>query len=322
MNHQNEVLASVIEHLGIPLLSAVAHVNKTAKKASAEKEAQIAARLLSASVKLGMGLSAKMNMVSDPDEAEALRFRLTALSAHLISDHISQTQKDVSEEQLEGIKAALDSVLSFSSHFSISTEGVNYLEKMDLAALGSREALDLRTLEAILPLVMTVSDKPLSQSPATLIQDMAERLMRETRAFYERLSTEDRRERGIKEILTQQIFKLLVSCLNAAYRAETLLPQPSLAHVWEEFDRTKGLSLVLCDYLVTGQKRIDTTDEERAPAVAAPLAAQEEAPVVAVPPPVQIVEDAPQEAPPVPPVFPAKPAGDSGSPMSFFRKRD
>lgn len=326
MNHQNELLASVIEHLGIPLLSAVSNLSKDQKVASPEKQAQIAARLLTASVKMGMGLSGKMSMVSDTEKAEALRFRLTALSAHVISDQIVNLNKEVSEEELDKVTASIDSILSFSSHFSLSSDGIGYLQGMDMSVLGAEEAVKIRTLEAMLPLMIAISEKPIVPDVNKTIEEMAQRLMAETDVFSKKMYGNDHK---LKHLLDQKIFSLLVATLKQAYMKELQAGKPQIENVWLEFDKTKAIALVLCDYLVTGQNHIDTEDVASGAASSAP---KSEVNVADMPEHVEIQPYEPaaiQEQQLQQEVMPQelterqevkKPSGDPNNPMSFFKK--
>jgi hypothetical protein len=320
MQQQNDIAIYILEHLGLPLMQASSVLNAQDKKADAEACANIMAKLLSSSVQLGMAYSGKMNVPSDPDKGEVIRFKLTSIAAQALLGRVSLTKKEPVDADIDMLKAASDSLLAFSENFSLNERSHEVLKSLELDLFSGEELSYLHMVEAMLPVVEAVGAKPLQGDAAQLIQQVTDRLKADSQGLVQGLGISD--DTGFAG---QRAFSILAKVFAGSYR-DAVTQKQNLESVWTSYETQKDLALVLLKYLVTGQTQAAPQPQQP---VQTPL---QETPQAAVPPPSSPVAEAPaalptqsvQEPPPAPPadagssapsIF-GKPSDDAGQTIS------
>ena len=326
MSLHNNILTYMIENLGLPLMEAVGQVQK--KTATPENDAEMMAKLLTSSVELGIAISSKMNIPSDSAQAEALRFRLTALAANALSERVKLKSKEPTSADVDSLKATTDSLFVFSNNFSVNDEGLEYLKKIGMQDFVGKEFSELATIEALLPVVTVMEHKDRGLFP-----NIAERLIKEADELAKQFKADANKPEEVVVFIKQKILTLLVQTFVQIY-PDIIGASKPIGDVWQEFDRRKALIILLMDYLLTGQKNIETASDAEGAAAPEAQAPQTEPPAAAPapsePPP---VSEQPATPPPPPP--PQESAGmpekkeeakegeggeGSGSPLGFFKK--
>ncbi|MCB9963420.1 MAG: hypothetical protein H6857_00560 [Rhodospirillales bacterium] len=246
MSHQNEILTYLIEHLGIPLMVSMSAVHKE-QSLSPDREAEMMAKLLTASVQLGLSISAKMNVPSDVMKAEALRFRLTALAAEALSQRARLKGKEPTEVDIDSLKGAMDSLFVFSEHFSIDEKGVAYLKDIGFESVSSPEITDMAVIESLLPVIAAMDHKDRGLFP-----NVADRLAREASDIAADYIEKSGAPEGSEAVVRQKMLQLLSHIFSGIY-PEVIGKNRPIGDVWQEFDRKKSLLLLLINYLLDGQ---------------------------------------------------------------------
>ncbi len=318
MSLHNNILTYMIENLGLPLMEAVGHVQK--KTATPENDAEMMARLLTSSVNLGMAISSKMNGATDATQAEALRFRLIALAAHALSERAKLKSKEPTDTDIDSLKATIDSLFVFSNNFSVNEQGLQYLGTLGLEDFKAKEYAELSTIEAFLPIVSAMDHKDRGLFP-----NIAERLLKESDQLAEQFQKESQKPEDAIVFIKQKILSLLVQTFVHIY-PDKIENNKSIGDVWQEFDRRKALVLLLMDYLLTGQKNIETSvDQGDSQSVSKPNQPDSSAASSSPPPPPPT-----QESPVLPKATEASEnkkdedggsdGSSGGSPLGFFKK--
>ncbi|MCB9965579.1 MAG: hypothetical protein H6855_05815 [Rhodospirillales bacterium] len=246
MSHQNEILTYLIEHLGIPLMVSMSAVHKE-QSLTPDREAEMMAKLLTASVQLGLSISAKMNVPSDVMKAEALRFRLTALAAEALSQRARLKGKEPAEVDIDSLKGAMDSLFVFSEHFSIDEKGVAYLKDIGFESVSSPEITDMAVIESLLPVIAAMDHKDRGLFP-----NVADRLAREASDIAADYIEKSGAPEGSEAVVRQKMLQLLSHIFSGIY-PEVIGKNRPIGDVWQEFDRKKSLLLLLINYLLDGQ---------------------------------------------------------------------
>ena len=308
MSLHNKILTYMIENLGLPLMGAVGVLHK--KTSTPETDAEIMAKMLTSSVDLGMAISSKMNIPSDTVKAEALRFRLTSLSANALSKRVSLKGKEPSSIDIDSLKATTDSLFVFSENFSLDEQATEYLQRIGLQDVIGKEFPELHMIEALLPVISAMDHKDRGLFP-----NIAERLIKESEALSSQFSEKNNAEAGTDVLVKFQVLKLLGQTFVKIYPDIIGNNQP-IGDVWQEFDRQKALVILLIDYLFSGQRTV-AMDEGGAGNIAPPQAKATEvvAPEETAPAPVSQPEATAQKED-----SGAQSGSGGGTPLSFFKK--
>ncbi len=321
MSLHNKILTYMIENLGLPLMGAVGTLQK--KSSTPESDAEVMAKMLTSSVDLGMAISAKMNISSDVNKAEALRFKLTSLSAHALADRISLKGKEPSSIDIDSLKATTDSIFVFSENFSIDENAKEYLEKMGLQDIIGTELSQLHLIQALLPVIAVMDHKDRGLFP-----NIAERLINESDALSAQFSEKSDSAIGSELLVRYQVLTLLSETFIRIY-PDIINNNKPIGDVWQEFDRQKALVVLLMDYLMSGQRTVDMSESGEGGTAPVNEVEQVQAPVPPAAPSQQQTPPPMFQKPPSPPPTAEKAESEGkkeegstggGTPLSFFKK--
>lgn len=343
MQQQNEILIYILEHLGLSLMRAVSVLNAQDKKADAEACARIMAKLLSSSVQLGMAYSAKLNVSSDPDKGEAIRFKLTSIAAKALMDRIAASKKESVDADIEILKGASDSLLSFSEHFSLNERSFDFLKSINLDLFSGSELSYLHVVDALLPVIQVVNVAPLEEDVNLLAQKIVQKLQQDSKEMAARLNN------GADVELAQLKALSTLAKIFAEIYQDSVVKKQGLDVIWQTYDAQKNVAFVLLEYLLNGSPEGLSSSGGTAPAAPNPAPAtppqesQSSPPAQASSPQQPVSPFANQQPPSEPtdqgqpqPVSPLSPPpaqeqqadaqqGEEGSadnPLSFFKKSD
>lgn len=304
MAPRTHFLVQLLQKLGAPLMGAVnAH---SAGDASAEKDAQTMASLLSESIKISISLSQAMNLKNDDGDADAIRVSLAALASGLVADSYRQTGRVPSENDVRRISKALESVIVFADNFAPASEHAKRLQTLDTTPpfIDPVQA-NIYSIHALAPAISAIAEFSFGQQDTRLIQDVADRLGAKAKDL---LSTYG----GGNAMSELVILQALGQIYAGAHRAETARLKAkgddgaaSIDSVWTAFEKQVAMLSVLLGAASGGSVSSSGGGGAVKPAVAEPI---QEAPVA---PPAAPAESTPPAA--------APPAG--GNPMAFFKKK-
>lgn len=331
MSSQNETLTYIIEHLGIPMMCALGRLSK-----DGDQDAEVMARLLTTSVEFGVVISSKMNTPSDEEKAENLRFKLTSIAANVLSERFKRSGGEPSAEDIEGMKATIDSIIIFADHFSLNNKSQKYLSKNGLDDTAMVEVSQLATVEALLPVVAVMNNDELG-----LFTNVADRLAQEAEDLTHQLKEKYDLKKDVTGVIRQRVLGLLCNTFSTIYPVIMSDNRP-LGDVWQEFDRKKSMVVMLLDFFMSGQNTVKTESsaakiEEKKAEIPTKEEQKEDISAVVAPPlatkpsPPSVKKEPANAKPPIltkkADVTEEKPketigAQAGGSPLSFFKKKD
>lgn len=300
MTSRTQFILELLDKLGSPLLASVTLGPQG--RDSAEGGAAQMASLMSESVKAGISLTQAMNIKPEDGDTDAIRVALASIAAGLVAGFYQEMGRAPSESDAQKITNLLESVIVFADNFSPSPEHAARLVTLagDLPFFDAAQG-PIYALHALLPVLTAVQQFSFGQSETRLVAEVAEKLQDRAASFRARFGIAE------KTMADLVVLRSLARLYAAVHRAETARlragvdqQQPSLAPVWEAFDRQVEMAAVLLESL-GGQGRSDSgrgNAGDKAPAV------QQETPSA------PSATSSPATVPPA-----------GGSPMSFFRKK-
>jgi len=244
MNPRTDLLLSLLEKLGLPLIEAV-HGSPQKLAPDPAREAERLKELLNASKTLGQELRKTLDLPLDSDK-KSIRIALTALAAQVVAAQYKNSGKGFSEQDIKRITSGLEAVLVFSDDLVPEEQSLEALRTLaDNFALFGGLQIHLHLLDAFLPVIRAVSFFSFGQSGSRMVKEVAEKLV--IRAAQLRVNlfgeTLDPNEARVAEL---SILRLLSSLYSDCHISETerfiklqesarLAIQPST--IWDLFEQ-------------------------------------------------------------------------------------
>lgn len=323
MDPRSNFLIQVLEKLASPLVAAISEVSvrnmmlaDPNQPGAMRPEAEQVAGLLTKSTQMSIGLSNLVDFNLPENEADSLRLALTSLSSPLIANLYRLAGRIPNDAELDRIMAAMNSVITYSDHFVTAGDASARLQHLDTDFFPVDEhQVVLQYMNVLLPSVNSIMAYSFGQPEKKLVQDVTERLVREAKAFREKLFPAlDGREAARADLAVLRMASLIYSQCHFAEMAKLMATEeqarqglaPAMTTLWQAFSLRLEMLEVVADVLVPGGRKT----ENAATGSRKPAASQPQVPVAPQPP----------EAPPTPPpAETAKP--QSGNPMAFFAKK-
>lgn len=296
MDQKAQLLLQFLEKIGAPLLSG-------AQGSDLQNEAQAVASMLAKTVEAGIALGKTAQLESQAAQSDPLRMALTAITAPFVSDHYKQNGKIPEEADLQRMKAAFETVMTFSDNFSPSEEQIDRLTTLKAQAVAADSPqMTVQYLDAFMPVMNAIGQYSFGQSETKLMQDVASRLVATSERIGQKffVSVTDAVE---LKLINLSILRGVAQIYAAVHIQETVrlsangdatpVSDNLMAPLWENFDRHVAILEVLAQSVVPGApSAVQTAQPQAVPPDAVPPAAP---PVVA--PPLQQSEAAPSSPP-------------------------
>lgn len=336
MDSRSAFLLQVLEKLASPLVASISEVSvrqmmmpDPSQADSMRPEAEQVAALLTKSTQMSIGLSELIDLKLPENEADSLRLALTSLSSPLIANIYRLAGRSPTDQEVERVMAAMNAVFTYSNNFAPAADATVRMNVLDQDFYPSDPAqVTLQYMSALLPAVNSVMAYSFGQPEKKLIQDVADRLIREAKELCARMLpgvTEDR-QKAQCELAILRMSALIYSQCHFGEMAKLMATEeqarqglaPAMTTLWQAFSLRMQMLEILGDVIVPGVAQAQGAGGGKAPAVATAPAQPAQSPL-----------GAPQ-APAAPAAAPAAaatstappPAGDKANPMSFFAKKN
>ncbi|MBK6896170.1 MAG: hypothetical protein IPH06_06230 [Alphaproteobacteria bacterium] len=176
MTPRSDLLLSLLENLGLPLIQAV---DSSSWKSAPDpaKEAERLKDLLAASKSLGQELRKALHLPADGDK-KSIRIALTVLAAQMIAAHQKNSGKAFSEQDVQRVTKGFEAVLAFSDDLIPEEESLEPLRKLgeDFALFGGYQ-IHVHLLHAFLPIIRAVSIFSFGQAGSKMVKDICDKLI-------------------------------------------------------------------------------------------------------------------------------------------------
>jgi hypothetical protein len=324
MPQSHEMIAQIVEKLGMPILASVSEVERQKQAMgrvqgtpSDESQARLIAELLGKSTELGLMLFRSFDIM-EPTEgrADAARLGMTALSGSVIANLYGMTGRIPGDPELQRLEKVVQSVVAFSENFENGHDAAQALAAADgekTPALPALEYMAVHYASALIPIVNAVAAFPFGRQEELLMKEIVSRLMGVSKGFCERLyPNADTEQRKAVEVSIMKVaantyaqchFAEMTQLMSAGDQQKMMAQNISMDGVWAAFDKRFAMLEVIIGSLMG-------TQSAAAPATAplqpqpqaqqqAPAQAPVQAPVQAAAPVIDVTAPPPPAAPAV-----------------------
>lgn len=322
MDTRSIFLLQVLEKLATPLVAAINEVSvrqmmvpDPKQPGAMRPEAEQVAGLLTKSTQMSIGLSQLVDMKLPEGEADSLRLALTSLASPLMANIYRLAGRSPSDQEIERVTTAMSAVMTYADNFAPAGDANVRMANIDNDFFPSDPLqITLLYMNALLPAVNSVMAYSFGQPEKKLVQDVSERLVREAKVLRQRIfpdlpegSAAAKADLALLRMTAQIYSQCHFAEMAKLMATEDQVRQgmaPAMTTLWQSFILRMQMLEVLGDALIPKAKSASTTaasggkDPEIASSVVTPL------------------------VPPKASEAPAATESASGSPMSFFVKKN
>lgn len=334
MDTRSAFLLQVLEKLAAPMVAAISEVSvrqalvpDPAQPNAMRPEAEQVAGLLTKSTQLSIGLSALMDMKHTDSEADSLRLALTSLASPLMSNIYRLAGRSPTEGEITRITDAMGAAMSYSDNYSAAGDATIRMAQIDADFFPSDDSqVSLLYMSALLPVVNSIMAYSFGQPEKKLVQDVTERLVRESKFLRAKMFPEiPEGQLGAKaDLAILRMAGLIYSQCHFAEMAKLMATEdqvrqgmaPTMTALWQAFILRMQMLEILGDALIPGVRRTvdDLVGRTGGAGGVKPAPSSVQAPIAAKP-----MASVPSE---LPSTGPSETADSKSSPMSFFVKKN
>lgn len=327
MDIRSSFLLQVLEKLAAPLVAAISEVSvrqmmipDPTQPGSMRPEAEQVAGLLTKSTQMSIGLSELVDFKLPEAEADSLRLALTSLSSPLMANIYRLAGRAPTEAEIDRISEAMRAVITYSESFSPAGDVTVRMSQIDADFFPADPIqVSILYMSALLPAVNSVMAYSFGFPEKKLVQDVAERLVREAQILRGRMFPEivEPKQMAQADLAILRISALIYSQCHFAEMAKLMATEeqvrqgmaPAMTTLWQSFILRMQMLEVLGDALIPSKRQGaagaagESGPAPQQQATVSPLTAQKP----------QQAQGASQNPPA---------AGAKSNPMSFFVKKN
>ena len=323
MPQSTDMIAQIVEKLGMPIITAVSEVERQKQAMgrvqgtpSDDSQARLIAELLGKSTELGLMLFRSFD-INEPTEsrADAARLGMTSLSSAVIANLYGMTGRIPGEPELQRLEKVVQSVVAFSENFESGHDASQAIAAADSERVASMPVMDFAAVHyasSLIPVVNAVAAFPFGRQEEQLMKEITQRLMGVANGFSGRLyMNADAEQKKAVEVAILKVaantyaqchFAEMTQLMSSGDQQRMMAQNISMDGVWAAFDKRLGMLEAVVTSLVGSAAQGSVAAGGVAPQQAAqqPPAAPVQAapPVQQTPPPVDVTQAAPPAAPP------------------------
>jgi hypothetical protein len=326
MTPRSQFLIHVLEKLASPMVAAISEVSvrsnmipDTTQKGALKPEAEQVAQLLTKSTELSINLTQLMDLKIDEKEADSIRLALTSLASPLIANVFRIAGRVPTTAEMDRVIGALNSVIPFSDQFVTAADANARMAHMDsdFFPVDSHQ-ITLQYINLLLPAVNSIMAYSFGQTEKKLVQDVTDRLIKDAKAFRERIFPNlNAQESARAELAVLRMASMIYSQCHFGEMAKLMATEeqarqgvaPTMDSLWQAFGLRMQMLEVLAETLIPGGKTSAKTESSK-----------EKPKKLTSVPPVETSDTTADSAQKT--GTDNKNSGDSSDPMSFFVKKN
>ena len=335
MNIQSAFLLQVLEKLAAPMVAAISEVAvrqslvpDPSQPGAMRPEAEQVAGLLTKSTQLSISLSSLMDMKNSESEADSLRLALTSLSSPLMSNIYRLSGRAPTDSEISRVSDAMGAAMSYADNYAAAADATIRMAQIDADFFPSDESqVSLLYMSALLPVVNSVMAYSFGQPERKLVQDVTERLVRESKFLRAKMFPEiqEGQMAAKADLAILRMAVLIYSQCHFAEMAKLMATEdqvrqgmaPTMTALWQSFILRMQMLEILGDALIPGLRRSVEDLAGRSSSSGGggvkPAVIVDQKPVLA---PVSSAETKAEGS------SPSANSENKGSPMSFFVKKN
>lgn len=195
MEERSAFLLQVLEKLAAPLVAAISEVAvrqqlipDPTQSGSLKPEAEQVASLLTKSTQMSISMSGFVDMKLEENEADSLRLALTSLSSPLVANIYRLAGRAPNDAEIARVVDALNAVISYADSFTPAADATGRMSRIDNDFAPTDQAqLTILYISAMMPAVNSVMSYSFGVPEKRLVQDVADRLVREAKVLRTRM---------------------------------------------------------------------------------------------------------------------------------------
>jgi exosome complex RNA-binding protein Rrp42 (RNase PH superfamily) len=273
METKTAFLLQVLEKLAAPMVAAISEVSvrqalipDPSKPGAMRPEAEQVASLLTKSTQLSIGLANLVDMKSDESEADSIRLALTSLASPLMSNIYRLAGRTPNDSEIQRIADAMSAVVSYSDGYRTAADANVRMSQIDADFFPSDDAqVSLLYMSALLPVVNSIMAYSFGQPEKKLVQDVTERLVRESKFLRAKMFPEIP-EGSIAAKADLALLRMAGSIYSQCHFAEMAKLMatedqvrqgmaPTMTALWQSFILRMQMLEILGDALIPGLRR-------------------------------------------------------------------
>lgn len=338
MDSRSIFLLQVLEKLASPLVASISEVSvrqmmmpDPGQAGAMRPEAEQVAGLLTKSTQMSIGLSELVDLKLPEGEADSLRLALTSLSSPLVANIYRLAGRTPTDAEIDRVMAAMNAVYTYSDNFAPAADATARMAVLDQDFYPSDPIqISLQYMSALLPAVNSVMAYSFGQPEKKLVQDVTERLLKESRDLRTKMFPHmtEARDTSKADLAILRMATLIYSQCHFGEMAKLMATEeqarqglaPAMTTLWQAFSLRMQMLEVLAEVMVPGERPAAAGSGGGVQPAVAPAPVETPAAVAPVSPPPAAMSAV---APPAAPAADAPAADNSGkSPMSFFVKKN
>lgn len=273
MDTKSKFLLQVLEKLAAPMVAAISEVSvrqslipDPSSPGAMRPEAEQVAGLLTKSTQLSIGLSSLMEMRQAEDEADSVRLALTSLASPLMSNIYRLAGRTPTDAEIQRISEAMGAVVTYSDGYRAAADANVRMAQIDSDFFPSDDSqISLLYMSALLPVVNSIMAYSFGQPEKKLIQDVTERLIRESKFLRAKMfpQIEEGPLSAKADLALLRMAGQIYSQCHFAEMAKLMATEdqvrqgmaPTMTALWQSFILRMQMLEILGDALVPGLRR-------------------------------------------------------------------
>lgn len=327
MDTKSAFLLQVLEKLAAPMVAAISEVSvrqslipDPSQPGAMRPEAEQVANLLTKSTQMSIGLAGLVDLKPIDGDADSMRLALTSLASPLMSNIYRLAGRSPTDSEIQRINDAMSAVVSYADNYAAAADATVRMAQIDADFFPSDDGqVALLYMGALLPVVNSIMAYSFGQPEKKLVQDVAERLVRESKFLRAKMFPEipEGQMAAKADLALLRMAGLIYSQCHFAEMAKLMATEdqvrqgmaPTMTALWQSFILRMQMLEILGDALIPGVRRTVDDLVGRSGGNGGSGGGTKPAPLV------------PSEPPPAPKNTENNEAKNQG-PMSFFVKKN
>lgn len=274
MDTKSAFLLQVLEKLAAPMVAAITEVSvrqammsDPSQPNAMRPEAEQVAGLLTKSTQLSIGLNALVDAKGMENDADSLRLALTSLAAPLMSNVYRLSGRNPTDSEIQRISEAMTAVIAYADNYTPAADATVRMAQIDADFFPSDDSqVTLLYMSALLPVVNSIMAYSFGQPEKKLIQDVTERLVRESKFLRAKMFpdvAENTAGAAKSDLCLLRMAGLIYSQCHFAEMAKLMATEdqvrqgvaPTMTALWQSFILRMQMLEILGDALIPGVRR-------------------------------------------------------------------
>ena len=273
MDTKSTFLLQVLEKLAAPMVAAISEVSvrqalipDPSQPGAMRPEAEQVANLLTKSTQMSIGLAGLVDLKPMDGDTDSMRLALTSLASPLMSNIYRLAGRSPTDAEIQRINDAMSAVVSYADNYAAAADATVRMAQIDADFFPSDNGqVALLYMGALLPVVNSIMAYSFGQPEKKLVQDVTERLVRESKFLRAKMFPEipEGQMAAKADLALLRMAGLIYSQCHFAEMAKLMATEdqvrqgmaPTMTALWQSFILRMQMLEILGDALIPGVRR-------------------------------------------------------------------